>query len=145
MKRRRRRKSAIMVPVASMGDIAFLLIIFFVLCSHFVDESGKQLEPPLAMTLEELAEFRHKVMVEADGTIWLNKQEVGSADTLESVLSQELEDVPEGERDVLLKMDYNLAQDEWMPVVDAIAEAGGKLLVYGEEGDPQARPAESGQ
>ena len=41
---RRRRKANIIVPLASMGDIAFLLIIFFILTTNFVKEQDKQIE-----------------------------------------------------------------------------------------------------
>ena len=45
MPRQRRRKArvAVSVPVASMGDIAFLLIAFFVLASQFAKDFPVQL------------------------------------------------------------------------------------------------------
>ena len=38
MKKRRRRRMMILIPVASIGDIAFLLVIFFVLCSRIAKD-----------------------------------------------------------------------------------------------------------
>ena len=46
--RRKRKKQAISVPTASMGDIAFLLIIFFMVCSKFSQDVAIKLKPPVA-------------------------------------------------------------------------------------------------
>ena len=37
-----------MIPIASMGDIAFLLIIFFMLTSNFIQEAHIRLTPASA-------------------------------------------------------------------------------------------------
>ena len=55
MKKRRRRRT-IIVPVVSMGDIAFLLIIFFILCSNIAREAGIAVAPPVSADLDQVDE-----------------------------------------------------------------------------------------
>lgn len=50
MKLRRRRKRQARIPVVSMADVAFLLIIFFICTTSFGRESGLQLKLPGAQT-----------------------------------------------------------------------------------------------
>ena len=46
MERRRKNRLSVMVPTSSMGDIAFLLIIFFMLTSKFMKESHIEYKSP---------------------------------------------------------------------------------------------------
>ena len=45
-KSRKKERKPIPVPLTSMGDIAFLLIIFFMLASDFIKEPNLKVEPP---------------------------------------------------------------------------------------------------
>ena len=45
MIRYRDRKISAIIPTASMADIAFLLIIFFMVCSNFAKVASKTLKP----------------------------------------------------------------------------------------------------
>ena len=50
---RRRKKPSLVLPLSSMGDIAFLLIIFFMLASNFMKTNKVELEKPLSPDLEQ--------------------------------------------------------------------------------------------
>ena len=43
---RRRKKPNLVLPLSSMGDIAFLLIIFFMLASNFMKTGNVDLQRP---------------------------------------------------------------------------------------------------
>ena len=50
---RRRKKPSLVLPLSSMGDIAFLLIIFFMLASNFMKTNKVELEKPASPDLEQ--------------------------------------------------------------------------------------------
>ena len=63
------------IPMASMADIALLLIIFFMLTSTFLRDMGLEVELPVATTSKENAPSEVSVTVTADGRIFLNGKE----------------------------------------------------------------------
>ena len=54
MKRRPKHELPI-VPTANLVDIAILLIIFFMACSHFLSRTSAKITPPVAPDLVKLA------------------------------------------------------------------------------------------
>ena len=84
MIKRKRRKMAIMVPIASMGDIAFLLIIFFILASNFAKEAHIDFDPAKSPDIEKMERSQVSVTVDKDGQVWLQGEEC-PVDLLEGV------------------------------------------------------------
>ena len=83
---RTRRRVNIYVPTASMGDIAFLLIIFFMLTSKFMQESHvvyKEAESPDIVTVDDTS---FSVIVDEKGAIWLQGQPCSSPEELRMAL-----------------------------------------------------------
>jgi len=133
-RKRRRRGKKIIVPVASMGDIAFLLIIFFMVCSNFAKEAGIPVEPPRSIEVEPVEESRFSVSVDADGNIYYQGRKIGSAKALESDLAEALKDVKTDKgRTVQFKCDRTVDKSVFEPVMDAIAAAGGRIAAVGEK------------
>ena len=64
------------IPVVSMADIAFLLIIFFLLTSTFARDTGLDIKLPKASTIEQLPKQAVVVQIERDGRIQVNGQPV---------------------------------------------------------------------
>ena len=64
---RRRKKPSLVLPLSSMGDIAFLLIIFFMLASNFMKTSNVELEKPDAPSLEQQEPPKCSVLLDKDG------------------------------------------------------------------------------
>ncbi len=133
MKRLRRKKKNLLVPVVSMGDIAFLLIIFFILVSNFTKDAGKQFDPALARDIRELDPTRVMIIIDEKGKIWLDNHQVASPDALEGALSDRL--AGREEKRVQLKIDREMSQDLYLGVIESIAKAGGKIDAVGKEGD----------
>ena len=135
MKRRRRDKKStkIIVPVASMGDIAFLLIIFFMVCSNFTKEAPVQLDNPTSLDIAKLKESSISVAVDKEGEIYLQGQIVPTAEALEwGVLALIEGKESQQARTVMFKCDQKLSQDVYLPVLDAIAKAGAIVAAIGE-------------
>ena len=49
---RRKKRMSLIVPTSSMGDIAFLLIIFFMLASTFMKSGNAQVENASSSAIE---------------------------------------------------------------------------------------------
>jgi len=64
------------IPMASMADIAFLLIIFFLLTSTFARDRGLDIKLPRATTTEQLPKRAVTVQIRRDGEIRLNQKTV---------------------------------------------------------------------
>lgn len=129
---RRKKRMSLLVPTSSMGDIAFLLIIFFMLASTFMKSGNVELENPSSNAIEAQESPMVEVLVDADGTIWMggvvsSVAEVGMACRMQA---EELRESP-----VHLKVDRNLRRKDYMPVIEAISEAGVKMILTGDKED----------
>ncbi|MFT5123411.1 MAG: biopolymer transport protein ExbD [Candidatus Omnitrophota bacterium] len=131
MKVARKKKSVfVAVPVAAMGDIAFLLIIFFMIAATFAKEQSIELEAPGAVGLEEIEATSISVTVDKEGVLRIEGQEtpVAELDTWISALMQERETEL-----VRLKIDKHLTRKTFGPIFSALSEAGAKIAILGED------------
>jgi len=117
-----------MVPVASMGDIAFLLIIFFMLTSIFIKEAHVEVDPPAAPGIERVKESQVSVTMDKDGSLWLQGQPC-PVEILEEGVTALL-----AERDdklVMLKIDKDIRHETFGPVFMALSKAGAEIALVG--------------
>jgi len=137
MKMAPRRRRDIAVPVVSMGDIAFLLTIFFLICSNFTKEAGIKLVPPKAPSVETIKESRISVAIDGEGAIFLQGQPVPDARSIEWGVAALMQDRtgPEA-RLVMFKCDHQVDKAVFEPVLDAIAKAGGTIVAVGDKSSP---------
>ncbi len=134
MRMKKRRRNAVMVPVASMGDIAFLLIIFFMLCSNFAKEAGLQIKPARAFDLDALQESNISVSIDETGDIYLQGILMEDVEVVEWGIKALLEGRTEDlEKVVMFKCDREIDKSIYEPVLSAISEAGGIIAAIGEE------------
>ena len=131
MKIRRKTLSA-RVPSTAMGDIAFNLLIFFVILARANDDSFLKWQPAKAKSLEAASHSRVSVLIDTDSKLYLNGQQVGVA-SLAQQIGAILGDAPAGERTVLLKVHREAQAMYYEPVIEAICEAGGDLIHVLEE------------
>jgi biopolymer transport protein ExbD len=136
MKRSRRKKrKPIPVPVASMGDIAFLLIIFFLVCSEAIkDNSNVSVELPTSEHVEQTkASVVARVTIDGEGGIHFDGERVDSAKDIEwGVRALLTNTVSDDQRHVQFKCDKSQPREVFQPVLQAIAEAGGIIEAVGE-------------
>jgi biopolymer transport protein ExbD len=72
---KRKSKTASEIPDSSLADIAFLLLIFFMVTTVFRRERPRDVEMPQAETTERVPERRQNIVhvwVEADGSVYIN-------------------------------------------------------------------------
>jgi biopolymer transport protein ExbD len=129
---RRRKKAKILLPLASMGDIAFLLIIFFMLVSTFMKQNA-ELDPAQSDSLQDIPPAEISVAVDKDGIVWLQGIEVSAAELSGAV------EVLVGERrldtKVQLSVHKDLKRKDYMPVIEALSETGVPVEHTGQPSD----------
>ena len=111
----------------AMGDIAFNLLIFFVILAKAQDDSHLQWNPAEAANLESAGHSLVSVLIDTDGKLYLNGQPIGIA-SLAATVEQLLGNKAPGERTVLLKIHNETQALRFEPVIEAISEAGGDLV-----------------
>jgi len=136
MKRSRKKKrKSIPVPIASMGDIAFLLIIFFLVCSEVSkDKSDLEVTLPNSEYVEKTkAQVVARVAVDKVGDIWFDGTQVDNAKDVEWGIRALLTNtVSDEQRHVQFKCDSALPKEQFEPVLKAIAAGGGIIEAVGE-------------
>ena len=122
---RRRKKPSLVLPLSSMGDIAFLLIIFFMLASNFMKTGNVELEKPDAPSLEQQEPPKCSVLLDKDGQIWFEGAQVSN-----SALKELAE--KDHEYTVHVAIHKDLTKKDFMPLIEAISESGAKMILTGE-------------
>ena len=71
----RKSKAASEIPSSSMADIAFLLLIFFMVTTVFRNDKERPIEFPEAQAIEKIDKKQKDILnlwVEQDGTVFMN-------------------------------------------------------------------------
>jgi biopolymer transport protein ExbD len=122
-----RKKLTASVPSFAMGDIGFLLLIFFVILARAQDDSHVRWQPAKLKEVEMVASPLASVTIDTGFKNYLDGKEI-STDALPAALSQILGDTPSGKRYVFLKVHKEAKAIHFEPVIAAISEAGGDLV-----------------
>ena len=122
-----RKKLTASIPAFAMGDIGFLLLIFFVILARAQDDSHIQWQPARLPDIEMAAAPLASVAIDSGFKTYLDGKEI-SPDELAGALASILGDTPTGERNVFLKVHKEAKASHFEPVIAAISEAGGDLV-----------------
>lgn len=138
MKLRKSRRVAPAVPLASMGDIAFLLTIFFILTSNFAKDDTRNIKPPSARELAQLENQNVSVSIDAEGGVFFNGRPVASPATIEAGVAGFLAGKKDPkDRMVVFRCDQGVDKKVFEPVLAAISKAGGVIAAVGEASGPK--------
>lgn len=122
-----RKKLTASVPSFAMGDIGFLLLIFFVILARAQNDSHIQWQPAKLKDVEISAAPRATVSIDTGFKTYLDGKEI-APEELAAALSEALGDTPAGQRNVFLKVHREAKATHFEPVIAAISEAGGDLI-----------------
>ena len=117
-----------MMSTTSMGDIAFLLIIFFMLSSNFMKTANVNAEDPASADVETQEPGNVSVVLDATGDVWLQGVKVGVTELASGVKDAVGE---HREKPVHVRIDKNLPREKFMPVIEAVSEAGVRVMLTG--------------
>jgi biopolymer transport protein ExbD len=118
---------AAQIPSMAMGDIAFLLLIFFVILARAQDDSHLRWNPATATDIESSGHSKVSIVIDVENKVYLNGQQIGESQ-LAGAVREMLGDAPAGQRIVLLKANKDATALHFEPVIEAISEAGGDLV-----------------
>ncbi|MFT5522098.1 MAG: biopolymer transport protein ExbD [Pirellulaceae bacterium] len=132
---RKKKRRKVQVPVASMGDIAFLLIIFFLLLSEFAKDKDLAIDLPTSEQVQKTeVVVAARIAIDSEGVIYFDGDRVDNAKDVEwGVRALLSKTVADEQRHVQFKCDVSLSKATFEPVLKAIAEAGGIIEAVGEE------------
>ena len=122
----KRRQMDASVPAMAMGDIAFLLLIFFVILARARDDSHLQWKPANGVKLVRPATMNASVVIDKYNVTYLNGREI-PVSSLHEDLKVILGENTAGRRTVILKVHHEVTAIYFEPVIEAISEAGGEL------------------
>ena len=128
MKLARKKRKASLVPMTSFGDIAFLLIIFFMVASVFMKEAHIKVQQADSPDVDK-AKGQISVVMDTEGDVWLEGHSC-PIEALESAMGAMLDD--RSDKIVLVKIDRDLKQEEFGKILAALAEAGADIVMLGE-------------
>ncbi len=129
--RRKRRRPHVLVPLVSMGDIAFLMIIFFILIGD-MGQTGIQLTPPVSADLRTVDPTALVVAIDDENRVFFQGIEVGPGAGLETALDAALARAETPlQRTVWFRCDRAVPREVFEPVLEVISEAGGRIAAIG--------------
>lgn len=126
MEIQRSKKITPAVNIAPLIDIVFLLLLFFILSSHFSAQPGIKINLPTSETKDFHKEDELIVYISQDNKVYLNEEEV-SLDALTKLLRER---ISEGSnQQAIIKADEKINLGFAIEVIDAIKNAKVEAVV----------------
>ena len=122
-----KKRNKVIINITSLIDVLFLLLIFFMVSSTFVEQPGMKLELP--ETKSSVSEKIKELILEinADGHIFLNKEQT-TFENLENKFKQLLPSL--SEKSLALKADKSVSHGTVVKVMDLAKTSGlDKLII----------------
>jgi len=122
-----KRKKAL-INITSLIDVLFLLLIFFMVSSTFLEQPGIKLELPEAESAVVVEQEEYTLYIDPDGNIFLNEREV-TLKNLQDAVSENLPKMKDGA--LILKADQDVSHGLVVKAMDIVKKAGVKKLIIG--------------
>ncbi len=120
---RKRRRVMPQVNITSLIDVVLLLLIFFMISTTFVTQPGIRIDLPKAnKTVKNVAQESNTIVISADNSIYINRQEIESIDQLRTVLVDLKKE--QGSGLIIIKADENVAHGIVVSVMDLAKTSG---------------------
>lgn len=135
---RRDQKENKEIDVGAFADIAFLLIIFFILTTTFDKPFGDSMDIPAGKEGKESEDEVPTVNLTKEGILWGKDQENISLEQLRTrLVSMNLQEKHPDERTVILDCAPEVIYNQYYAVVMAVTKAGGvvALMEYQDGGE----------
>lgn len=121
-----RKRVHIHLNIAPLIDVVFLLLIFFMLSSHFVTHPGIRITLPEALTAKLHPEKDIVISITKDNSLYLNEEEVSLGSLLDK-LRIKLDEAKE--KTVIIKADEKIDLGLAVKVMDIAKQAEAEGLV----------------
>ena len=121
-----RKKVDTHLNIAPLIDIVFLLLIFFMLSSHFVTQPGIKITLPTAVTAKLHSEEDIVISITEDNDLYLNKEQV----TLDGLLDKLRIKIGEAKKKtIIIKADEKIDLGLAVKIMDIAKQAEAEGLV----------------
>lgn len=122
------QKKPVTINITSLIDVMFILIIFFMVSSSFIDQPGMKLELPTTENQETVRVEKLVIYISKEGKIFLNDEPIQS-DSLMSVLKGKLSYLEN--KTLVLKADKAAEHGLVVRVMDISKRSGMEKIVIG--------------
>ena len=123
-----RRKGRALINITSLIDVLFLLLIFLMVSSTFLEQPGIQLDLPQSESAVLVEEKEFTLFIGKEGKIFLNDQEIKLQD-LEADIVEKLPEMKDGA--LILKADKEVSYGLVVQIMDSVKKSGVKRLIIG--------------
>ncbi|MEE8263989.1 MAG: biopolymer transporter ExbD [Gammaproteobacteria bacterium] len=131
------QSTSIGVNLTPLIDMVFILLIFFLVTSSFVKESGIDVNRPTAQTATRKERGNIIIAINKDGEIWMDKQQV-DVRSVRSHIERLHAQNPEGT--VIILADQDSRTGLMVKVIDQARLAGvGNVAIAASQDDGRAR------
>lgn len=123
-----KQKKKIFLNITSLIDVMFLLLIFLLVSSTFLEQPGIKLELPETKSSETVKQREFTLFVDKEGKIFLNEEKI-EENELENKIKSSLPEMKD--KAIILKADNTASHGLVVRVMDLIKRGGVKKLVIG--------------
>lgn len=109
------------VDISPLIDVVFLLLIFFIVTTVFIKETGVEVSKPRAASSEDMEKHAILIAVTDEGRVWHGGREIGM-DGVRAVVAAMLEE--DDTQPVIIRADANADTEDTVAVIDAVKLAG---------------------
>jgi len=132
----RRKKVSTQLNIAPLIDVVFLLLIFFMLSSHFVTQPGIKITLPTAVTAKLHLEENIIIFITKDNVLYLNNEKI-TVDNLLDKLRLKLREAKK--KSVIIKADEKIDLGLAVKVMDIAKQAEAEGLVISTKVEEDAK------
>jgi len=123
-----KQKRKVLINITSLIDVLFLLLIFFMVSSTFLEQPGIKLELPQAENSVIIEQKEFVLFVDKKGEMFLNDDKV-ETENLSSLLKKMLPEMKDGA--LILKADQDASHGMVVKIMDSAKHSGIKKLIIG--------------
>jgi biopolymer transport protein ExbD len=109
------------LDMTPMLDIVFIMLIFFIVTTSFVKESGVTVSTPQAQTASQQENTNIFIAITTEGEVWIDRRPVDPR-SVRAIVARLHADNPEGS--VIIQVDENAATGMLVEVMDQVRLAG---------------------
>jgi len=128
--RNNRRRYQVRMPLTSLVDIVFLLLIYFLLTTNFMVDEGIKIKLPQANTSPPQIQREITVSVDQEGRAFLGKQEFTPGDLFERLREMIGE---QKDRLIVVRADRDVILNKAVMIMDVVKAAGADRLCLATE------------
>lgn len=121
MRRRHGIEDDTEINITPMLDIVFIMLIFFIVTTSFVKETGIDVSRPTASTAQQKTKGNVLIAIRENGDVWMNKRRI-EVDAVRANVEKARAENPEGS--VVIIADRESATGILVEVMDQVKLAG---------------------